>query len=344
MALDVTVKISQTAVAGKIGFGIPLVLTSKGTSAIPYTECSKLEDVATLCGEDSDAYEIARLIWLQPKKPDKIAFYTSTNDAETAIAEVISKDWRQLIVVFGDGDTKNIADVARYIETTDKIYFVTVSSTTELATVKGYDRTVAFFYNLKTPAEVAGEQKNDTLAVPYAVAAIVGETAGRSAGSFTYKNLIIKGLEPLELTDNAVNEIHNGGGITLLLKAGDIVTSEGKTTSGEYIDVIDSKDWIVQQIGYQSQQLLNTSDKLPYTNAGIAALENVVNNVLQEAFTNGMIATDEDDTTALYSVNFKTRSEMSAEDRKSRTYTGGNFEFTLAGAIHNATINGELVI
>lgn len=335
MALDVIVKISQTAVAGKIGFGIPLVLVSKGTSAIPYTECTKLEDVATLCGKDSDAYSVARLIWLQFNSPDKIAFYTSESDAETAIAEVISKDWRQLIVVFGDGDTKTIADISNYIETTDKMYFVTVSSSAELASVKGNDRTVAFYYDLKD---------NDTLVEPYAVAALVGETAGRKAGSYTYKNLILKGLEALDLTDNEVNEIHNGGGITLLLKAGDIVTSEGKTTSGEYIDVIDSKDWIVQQIGYQSQQLLNSSDKLPYTNAGIAALENVVNNVLQEAFTNGMIATDEDDTTALYSVNFKTRSEMSTEDRKNRTYTGGNFEFTLAGAIHNATINGELVI
>lgn len=335
MALDVIVKISQTAVAGKIGFGIPLVLVSKGTSAIPYTECTKLEDVATLCGKDSDAYSVARLIWLQSNSPDKIAFYTSESDAETAIAEVISKDWRQLIVVFGDGDTKTIADISNYIETTDKMYFVTVSSSAELASVKGNDRTVAFYYDLKD---------NDTLVEPYAVAALVGETSGRKAGSYTYKNLILKGLEALDLTDNEVNEIHNGGGITLLLKAGDIVTSEGKTTSGEYIDVLDSKDWIVQQIGYQSQQLLNSSDKLPYTNAGIAALENVVNNVLQEAFTNGMIATDEDDTTALYSVNFKTRSEMSAEDRKNRIYTGGNFEFTLAGAIHNATINGELII
>ena len=335
MALDVTVKISESAVAGKIGFGIPLVLVSKGEKAIPYTECAKLEDVATLFEAESDAYKIAKIIWAQTNAPEKIAFYASESDAKTAIAEVISKDWRQLITVMGDGDTTTIANIAEYIESTDKMYFVTVSTTGELATIKGKDRTVAFFYDIKS---------DGILVEPYAVAALVGETAGREAGSFTYKNLILKGLEPLEKTDNEVNEIHSGGGITLLLKAGDIVTSEGKTTSGEYIDVIDSKDWIVQQIGYQSQQLLNSSDKLPYTNAGIAALENVTNNVLQQAFTNGMIATDEDDTTALYSVDFKKRSEMSAEDRRSRVYTGGNFEFTLAGAIHNATINGELII
>lgn len=335
MALDVTVKISETAVAGKIGFGIPLVLVSKGEKAIPYTECAKLEEVANLYNVESNAYKVAKLIWTQTNAPEKIAFYTSESDAEAAIAEVISKDWRQLIVIIGSGDTTTIADIAEYIETTEKMYFVTVSSTSELATIKGKERTVAFYYDIKN---------EDTLVEPYAVAAVVGEAAGREVGSYTYKNLIIKDLDPCVLSDNEVNEIHNGGGITLLLKAGDIVTSEGITTSGEYIDVIDSKDWIIQQIGYQSQQLLNSAAKLPYTNAGIAALENVTNNVLQQAFNNGMIATDEDGVTALYSVDFKKRSDMSAEDRKSRIYTGGNFEFTLAGAIHNVTINGELVI
>ncbi len=339
MAIDVTVKISEKSVAGKLGFGIPLVLTSKGTTAIPYTECATLDDVATLLGDNAEknnAYKVAKLIWAQDNAPKKIAFYTSINDAETAIAEVINKDWRQLIVVLGTGDTKTIADIAEYVETTnDKMFFVTVSSTTELATVKGNERTVAFYYDLKN---------GDVLVEPYAVAALVGETAGREAGSYTYKNLIIKGLEPLDLTDNEVNEIHSGGGITLLLKAGDIVTSEGKTASGEYIDVIDSKDWIIQQIGYQTQKLFNSSPKLPYTNAGISVLENVTKNVLQQAYNNGIIATGDDDVTALYTVDFKKRSDMSATDRKNRIYTGGNFSFTLAGAIHNAEINGVLEI
>ena len=336
MALDVIVNISTASVTGKHGFGIPLVLTSKGTNEIPYTECSTLSEVKTLCGEDSTTYEIAKLIWAQTDAPTKIAVYTSTNDAETAIGEVVNRDWRQLIAVIGTSDTKKPADIAKYIESTDdKMYFVTVSSSEELTAVKGNDRTVAFYYDLKD---------SDSLVEPYAVAALVGATAGRNAGSFTYKNLIIKGLEPLEKTDVEIETIHAGGGITLLCKAGDVVTSEGKNTLGEYIDIIDIRDWIIQQICYQSQKLMNNQAKLPYTDQGISALESVVMNVLREAFVNGMIATDDDGATALYSVNFKKRSEMSAADKKNRTYTGGNFTFTLAGAIHTATINGELVI
>ena len=101
-ALDIRVKISTAAVAGKIGFGIPLVLCSKGTTEIPYTECTTLAEVKTLFGEkaeETDAYKIAQLMWKQNNAPTRIAFYASTGTATEAIAEVINKDWRQLIVV-----------------------------------------------------------------------------------------------------------------------------------------------------------------------------------------------------------------------------------------------------
>lgn len=335
MALDVIVKISQTAIAGKDGFGMPLILTTNLTDAVPYTLCETLEDVKNACGSESEAVKAADLIFAQKNKPSKIAVYGSKEAGTTAIAEVISKPWRQLIVIKGDSDETTDAAISAYIESTNKLFFITVSSIEELANLKDYSRTVAFYYDLKN---------GENLVQPYAVAALVGETAGRTVGSFTYKNIIIKGLVPLEISDNQLGEIHNGGALTVVTKAGDIVTTDGKVCSGEFIDIIDSKDWIIQQIEYRTQQMMNNSDKLPCTDTGISVLENATANVLQEAFTNGMIATAEDGTTPLYTVNFKKRSEMSAEERASRTYTGGNFEFTLAGAIHSAEIKGELII
>lgn len=335
MALDVIVRISQTAIAGKVGFGMPLILTTKLATAVTYTECETIEEVKTACGADSEAVKAATLIFAQTNKPSKIAVYGSKAIGTAAIAEVISKPWRQLIVIKGEGDETTDVAIATYIEATNKLFFTTVSTTAALANLGEFTRTVAFYYDLKN---------GETLVQPYAVAALVGETAGRTVGSFTYKNLIIKGLTPLDLSDNQLGEIHNGGAITVVTKAGDIVTTEGKTCGGEFVDIIDSKDWIIQQIEYRTQQMLNNSDKLPYTDTGIAVLENATANVLQEAFTNGMIATAEDGTTPLYTVDFKKRSEMSAEQRASRAYTGGNFEFTLAGAIHTAEIKGELII
>ena len=336
MALDVQVRISSTSVAGRVGFGIPLILVSKASAAVAYTECSSLSEVGTACGNTSEAYKAAELLFKQDNAPEKIAVYASTGTALVALAEVIGKEWRQLIVIKGAEDETTNADIATYIEDkVGKIYYVTVSTTAELTALAGKTRTFAFYYDLK---------ENNVLVAPNAVAAVVGATAGRAAGSFTYKNIIIKGLEPLELTDATVNQIHTGKGNTLLLKSGDVVVSNGINTDGEFLDIIDSEDWIIQQITYNSQKLLNTSDKLPYTNAGIGALESVTRGVLQEAFTNGMIATDEDGVTPLFSVDFKPRSAMSVADRQARVYSGGNFTFTLAGAIHTAEINGELII
>lgn len=340
MALDITVNISQAAVTGTVGFGVPLLLVSKAEIAVEYTECDNLGKIAELFSEDSDVYKAAALIWDQENAPEKIAVYASTNDAVTAITEVENRGWRQLIVFIASEGDSTKAEIAAKVEgTTDKMYFTTVSTTNELTTLADKENTVVFYY----PTEGF---------TTYAVAAVVGASAGREAGSFTYKNLIISGLEPLNLSDTDIAALHatktgntsKASAFTIVKKAGDIVTSEGKTASGEYVDVVDSKHWIIQNIQYDTQKKLNVEAKVAYTDTGISSLETITANVLKKAFNNGMIATDEDDKTPLYSTNFKGRSAMSPEDRKKRIYTGGNFTFTLAGAIHTAEINGELVI
>ena len=84
------------------------------------------------------------------------------------------------------------------------------------------------------------------------------------------------------------------------------------------------------------------NDKVPYTDAGIAKIENAVRVVLARAFNNVMIATN-DDGTPTNSTSFKLRSQTTAEDRITRNYPYGAFEFELAGAIHKAKIKGVIM-
>ena len=72
-------------------------------------------------------------------------------------------------------------------------------------------------------------------------------------------------------------------------------------------------------------------------------LESGVVDVLKEAYDNGMIAESEDGGGA-YSVNFAKRSETKASDREKRQYVDGKFKFELAGAVHEATVNGTVSI
>lgn len=177
-----------------------------------------------------------------------------------------------------------------------------------------------------------------------AAAALVGEASGLNPGSFTYKNLILTGIEPTVLSETELKAIHEANGLTFVTKAGDNVTSEGKAMSGEYIDIIDTKDWIISQIVYRTQKLLNAMPKVPYDNGGIAMLENVCLTVLKEAAVMGMIAYDSDNGRYLYSTNYALRDTQDAADRVERKYIGGNFSFELAGAIHTVVVNGEISI
>ena len=325
---DIKVNITVAAVAGAIGLGIPLVIQGKAGDDKDYQEVSSLTEVVD-AGFDpaSEIYKACAAIFGQDNQPEKVAIATTTEKVADWLTANMIQGFRQIIPILGTDDS-TLDELATLVNTTeDKMLFITRKTKDDLPTLQS-ERVVGVVYG--------GVSE-------YPNAAVVGASAGLTAGSFTYKNLILRGIEPEALTPTQVEEIHTAGGICILKKAGDIVTSEGKTTDGEYIDIVDSKDYIIRNIVYQGQKLLNDNKKLSFDNVGISQLENVVTGVLADAFANGIIATNEDGTAA-YSTNFATRAEISESDRAARTYNGGRFTFDLAGAIHNATINGTIEV
>ena len=331
MALDVVVKITLTKGIGKIGFGIPLILVSNASTAKAYTEYSDIDALAKDYPSTTDVYKIASLIWQQEDAPSTIAVCSSDSKATEALAEIYHEGWRHLITVLGESQDSTIAEVSAYMEAKDdKLYFTSFTSATELGTALGTAR------------------PNRTIAMVHATAefpeaALVGATAGLDAGSFTYKNMILKGVAPENLTDSEINAIHDNGGICFVTKSGDNVTSEGKSVGGEYIDILDAKDYIIQQIVYKTQKLLNTLPKVPYDNRGIAMLETQCLDVLKDAYGMGIIATN-DEGLPDYSTDYALRSEVPAGDRAERKYLSGKFSFGLAGAIHHVEIKGEIIV
>lgn len=326
---DVTVKITQKQVAGSTGFGVPLVVQGMGAEAKEYAEYSTIDEVADAgFAQDSPVYKQCLKIFMQNNHPAKVAVCIGTGKVTETLKEIEDRDFRQVIPILGENDD-SLKELAAYVETSeDKMLFVKAADASELAAIGKMDRTVAIVY-FGTDDGVEG--------------ALVGATAGLTVGSFTYKNIIIKGIAPDPLTDTRIEAVHTAGGICIVRKAGDIVTSEGTVLSGEYADIIDSKDYIIKNIAYKAQRLLNTTPKLSFDNVGISQLEGVVTNVLAEAYMMGIIAQNEDGTPA-YSTDFATRAETSAGDRAERTYNGGKFRFDLAGAIHYATINGTIEV
>lgn len=349
MAKDVKVTINLAKAATGTGFGYPLIFEGKATKAIAYTECSSIDDVIKVVGgitasdnasaittkteaaKKTNIYKAALLLFMQDNAPATIAVCASTDATTAGLAAIMHYGWRQLIAVSADAegeDTRNA--ISDYIETTDRMYFTSVASVSE-ATIDGNDRTVVIVH------------EDDDTAVVFPEAALVGATAGKPAGSITYKNQLLKGVTPKILSEAEITAIHNVHAMAIVRKSGDCVTSEGMTTSDEYIDIIDSQDYIIQGIENSVQRTLNRADKVPYDNVGISMLENATVSVLKDAADNGMIATT-DGGTYDYSVSFKPRSATKATDRAARRYPEGAFHFALAGAIHTADINGTIEI
>ena len=335
MAYDVKVNIDLAKPVGQLGFGVPLILVENAEKEVAYTEVSNTEEIVSAgISNTSVAYKAAQLLFSQTNSPKTIAVCAATAAATAALANTMltDKGWRQLIVVTDGESPSTPAAISTLVEALDgKMYFANlpVDDKTSI-TVSGLRRTVLFYC---TPT--------DDYPVP--VAALVGNTAGLSAGSFTYKNMVLSGIMPQDLTDSEIEAIHKKGGITFVTKAGDNVTSEGKVAGGEYIDIIDSEDYIIQQLAYKTQKVLNNTKKVPYDNNGIALLESVAADVLQDAYNQGMIVTNTDGTPG-YTVSYAMREDTKATDRANRKYLGGSFSFALTGAIHEVEITGEITV
>lgn len=335
MAYDVNVKIDLTKPLGKVGFGVPLILLENAEAAVEYVEVTGIAGVVDAgFNTSSIVYKTAVLLFAQPNAPKQIAVCAVTGAATDALADaaLIGKGWRHLIVVDADGAAAASSALINAVEALDgKMLFVGVDTDdTSVTAISGMRRTVVFYCDA-------------TEAAPVPVAALVGEIAGRAVGSYTCKNLVLSGILPQNLTDAQVEAIHKKGGITFVQKAGDNVTSEGKVAGGEYIDIIDNEDYIVQQLTYRTQKLLNNAAKIPYDNNGIGMLESVAVDVLQTCFNNGMIAVKSDGTPD-YFVSYALREDVPASDRANRHYPGGKFGFALAGAIHDVYITGTITV
>lgn len=332
MAKDVNVIIQIETPTPRLGFGKPLILGSAAT-AKAYKTYLDLATVKADYGETTEEYKAAAAIWAQGDyAPAEIAIArqktgTEPETVSDVLERLLKEDWYFLITT-----TTAQADVDEFaaaIEADDtREYFARSSDLAAVLTMKAknYSRTTAFYHKTITN---------------YPEAALIGRVGSAPVGSVTWKFKDLKGIEPLDLTNTELNEIHAAGAITYVTKAGRNQTSEGKTLSGEWIDVIHSKDYITFNIEYAIQILFVDSDKVSFDNTGIAQLESVTRNVLRQAFQQKMIAQD-DDGLPLYGTNFKRRSEVDPADRAQRKYNGGEFWFELAGAIHETTIRGVI--
>lgn len=323
---DVRVIIDLQRPTPKTGLGKPMII-GPAAAGTDYKVYYGLDAVLKDFPNTSEVYKAAYAIFNQGNdSPESIAVMQyATDKLVDFLPSIFSKDWYYLVSVSNAiEDVVAIGDAVQLDNT--RQFFTRSSSKTDLATIfaKKYKRTTVMYHSNTAN---------------YPEAAWIGRAGTAEAGSLTWKFKTLTGITPMDIDQTELMEIHNLGANTYVTKAGDDITSEGKTVGGEYIDIVQSEDYLVLNIELAIQKLFNRAPKVRYDNTGIAQMEGEVRTVLRRADLNGMIAHD-DDGLPLFSTTFKPRSQVDPADREKREYNDGSFAFELAGAIHKATIRG----
>ena len=220
----------------------------------------------------------------------------------------------------------DIMAISEWIDTQEKMYFVTSQSILSAKLIRS-EQTVVMYHNDENA---------------YAAEGLVSYLATAKAGGVTAKFKEIKGVESASITKENLDILHKNNGFTYLNNKGVLQTTEGKTTSGEYIDVVIGSFWIQFQMEAAMAKLAAENGKIGYDNAGIALIVSTCKSVLNKAANEQDIILRDKDGKPVFAVDYVSREDSDKNEVANRRYNGVSWHATLAGAIHGGEISGVL--
>jgi hypothetical protein len=150
-------------------------------------------------------------------------------------------------------------------------------------------------------------------------------------GSETWKFKQLAGIAYSDLSTNQSQNALSKCCNTYEFIGGVGITQDGKMAQGEYIDIIRGVDALVSRVQYLVYQTLASSNKVPYTDFGITAIQGQILTALQEAQNNNFLADSPEPV-------------VTAADKAARILRNVKFTATLAGAIHAVQITGTVSV
>ena len=337
--INVSIKKSTLGITSA-GFDSLLIIgSSKKTHRVK--SYGTIDEVLTDYGAETPEYKAATFAFGQTTKLSKILvgqILTADEDDYVKAYDAIAKennDFYGVMLASREASpfTKTLA-LAAHIETQEKIFGIASAdkkildsddATSILSKIKeaGYERSFCI-YSKTTSNSIFPE------------AAWFGLMLSKDAGSATwaYKTLTGFASDKLTLEDIQTIEAKHGNYYTLLSSRN--VVLDGKTASGEYLDVIAGLDWLTNQIKTQIANSLILNDKIPYTNPGIAVIESMLRNSLNTAADRDIIDKES------IRVTIPDVRNISQADKQARKLPDVKFEARLSGAIHKVQIQGTV--
>ena len=176
--------------------------------------------------------------------------------------------------------------------------------------------------------------------------AIAAKAMNFHAGEETWALKQLNAVTPSKLNTTAIKKMEAANFSYVITVASKNITQGGKTGGGEWIDVIRFRDWLQNDMQVRVVNLLIVNPKVPYTDPGIALVENQMLASLKEGQKWGGIAPTEYDEEGNpnpgYTTSVPLASGLTSTQKASRTLENCRFTARIAGAIHVVNIKGCL--
>ena len=167
-----------------------------------------------------------------------------------------------------------------------------------------------------------------------------------SSGSETSAFKALSSVYPSQLSTTEMKALEEKNLCYFITVGNKNITMKGITVGGEWADIIRFRDWLKNDMQLRVVNLFVTNPKIPYTDNGIALVQNQMIASLKAGQDAGGIAESEFDEDGTEIPGFQTSvplaSSLTASERASRKLTKCKFKARLAGAIHFAEIKGSL--
>lgn len=332
----------QTTVPSRVGFGTPLFVGETSAGGIGPDRIRSYNSISEVGGDfavSDPEFKMAQAAFSQNPRPTvvkigrKDALDATWADALAAI-ELIDNDWYGLAVT-----TRAQADIeaiAAHIEARRKIFIAAsadapvkdpgaVDDVASSLVTSAFARTALMFHN--------------QAATVYPDAAWLGLMLPTDPGAATWKFKTLNGIPADVLTTTELNAVLDKNANVYTQVGGVNITQEGTMAEPEFIDVIHFVDWLQARMTERIFGALVNQDKLPYTNAGITAVESLIREQLDIGVERGGIAAEPEFTVTVPDVL-----ETDSADRAARLLRDITFNARLAGAIHKVEVRGTVVV
>lgn len=333
----------QTKPVSQAGFGTAFLLdpVTEKAKEYDYTEIRNINDIpenaSQLAEKMANAYlsqsPTAGVINMQGIYVDSVdGTVENVIEALNKVNEE-SRDWYGLLIA--SRTQADIEDAAEWIPA-NKL-FITQPVAADWTALKAYNLAS---YNKTGIYPSITEQAID--------AAIMARMFATDPGSATWKWKTLNGVTSSGYTNTEISSMlspDEGEAYMnpVIYEKGVYYTAEGKTGDGSFLDITRAIDWMEARITENLFQLFINTDKVPYTDDGIAQVVGRLEEILRLAVDRDVIAVDSEGV-PLYTLDIPSRTDIPTNTRANRILPDVDFEATVAGAVHSVEVAGVLKV